>query len=152
MIFSRRMKSSSSAGPRAPALSEFWLSAIATPWLVVSTCPLESTRTRSSVSMVALTPSSATVPVLPEKFCSDSVLPVGSLEGGLTLAPTGGVGAFASPYSSGLVRVGRHAAGERLGVDRLLGGRVALARGRRGGSGRTAVGVSCRGACRIEFG
>ncbi|MGC4061090.1 MAG: hypothetical protein QM749_09735 [Aquabacterium sp.] len=33
------MKSSSSAGPRSPAFSEFWLSATGTPWLVVSTCP-----------------------------------------------------------------------------------------------------------------
>jgi hypothetical protein len=30
------MKSSSSAGPRAPLFNEFWLSAIAVPWLVVS--------------------------------------------------------------------------------------------------------------------
>ena len=30
------MKSSSSVGPRSPALSEFWLSATGTPWLVVS--------------------------------------------------------------------------------------------------------------------
>src|SRR5690554_7367395 len=36
VIFSRRMKSLSSAGPRTPALSEDWLSAISTPWLVVS--------------------------------------------------------------------------------------------------------------------
>ena len=34
VIFSRRMKSSSSVGPRSPAFSEFWLSAMATPWLV----------------------------------------------------------------------------------------------------------------------
>ena len=31
------MKSSSSVGPRRPALSEFWLSPTGTPWLVVST-------------------------------------------------------------------------------------------------------------------
>ena len=36
MIFSRRMKSSSSVGPRGPCFSEFWLSAMTTPWLVVS--------------------------------------------------------------------------------------------------------------------
>src|SRR5690606_24475774 len=36
VIFSRRMKSLSSAGPRTPALSEDWLSAMSTPWLVVS--------------------------------------------------------------------------------------------------------------------
>ena len=35
VIFSRRMKSSSRVGPRAPLLSEFWLSAIGAPWLVV---------------------------------------------------------------------------------------------------------------------
>src|SRR5436190_3929184 len=36
VIFSRRMKSSSSVGPRTPALSELWLSGICRPWLVVS--------------------------------------------------------------------------------------------------------------------
>jgi hypothetical protein len=35
--FSRKWKSSSSVGPRMPALSEFWSSAMGTPWLVVST-------------------------------------------------------------------------------------------------------------------
>ena len=51
VIFSRRMKSSSSVGPRSPAFSEFWLSAMATPWLVVSTWPPASARTRSSEPM-----------------------------------------------------------------------------------------------------
>ena len=54
VIFSRRMKSSSSVGPRRPAFSEFWLSATGTPWLVVSTWPLASTRTRSSGSIVGV--------------------------------------------------------------------------------------------------
>ena len=53
------MKSSSSVGPRRPALSEFWLSAIGTPWLVVSARPLESTRTRSSGPLPGLMPGSA---------------------------------------------------------------------------------------------
>ena len=35
VIFSRRMKSSSSVGPRGVARSEFWLSATGMPWLVV---------------------------------------------------------------------------------------------------------------------
>ena len=34
VIFSRRMKSSSSVGPRSPAFSECWLSATGTPWFV----------------------------------------------------------------------------------------------------------------------
>jgi len=35
MIFSRRMKSSRSGGPRTPAFAELWLSAIGVPWFVV---------------------------------------------------------------------------------------------------------------------
>jgi hypothetical protein len=31
VIFSRRMKSSSSVGPRSPSFSEFWLSETGTP-------------------------------------------------------------------------------------------------------------------------
>ena len=54
VIFSRRMKSSSSVGPRSPAFSEFWLSATGTPWLVVSGWPPESTRTRSSGPVAGL--------------------------------------------------------------------------------------------------
>jgi hypothetical protein len=34
-IFSRRMKSSSSVGPRVPSRRLFWLSEIRVPWLVV---------------------------------------------------------------------------------------------------------------------
>ncbi len=41
VIFSRRTKSSSSVGPRAPLVSEFWLSEIAVPWLVVSVLSAE---------------------------------------------------------------------------------------------------------------
>ena len=36
VIFSRKTRSSSSVGPRVPARSEFWLSEIGNPWLVVS--------------------------------------------------------------------------------------------------------------------
>ncbi len=39
VIFSRRMKSSMSDGPRAPARKEFWSSAMGTPWSVVSFSP-----------------------------------------------------------------------------------------------------------------
>ena len=38
---------------------------------------------------MALTPSGAVVPALSEKFTSESVLPVGSLEGGSTVTPAG---------------------------------------------------------------
>jgi hypothetical protein len=48
VIFSRRMKSSSSVGPRSPAFSECWLSATGTPWFVLRARAVESTRTRSS--------------------------------------------------------------------------------------------------------
>ena len=41
-------KSSSSVGPRRPALSEFWLPETRTPWFVVSAWPPESTRAASS--------------------------------------------------------------------------------------------------------
>ena len=50
------MKSSSSAGPRRPAFSEFWLSATGTPWLVVSARSPESTRTRSSGAVRGIEP------------------------------------------------------------------------------------------------
>src|SRR5262245_5135160 len=90
------MKSSSSAGPRRPALSELWLSAIVTPWLVVSARSLESTRTRSSDPLVALLPSAAPVPAFGEAFPSVSVLAVTSGRSGFACCVTCG---RASPYS-----------------------------------------------------
>ena len=53
VIFSRRMKSSRSVGPRSPARSEFSSSAIGTPWLVVSV--LSSGNARKGASATALT-------------------------------------------------------------------------------------------------
>ncbi|MCY1369655.1 hypothetical protein D9M69_567070 [compost metagenome] len=97
------MKSSSSTGPRTPYFSEFWLSAMGTPWLVVSICPEESTRTRSSDSMVQFTPSVATPPVFSEWFSSESVLPDGSRDCGSTVAPGSGDKPFWKPCSPALV-------------------------------------------------
>ncbi|MDQ0017420.1 hypothetical protein J2W23_005833 [Variovorax boronicumulans] len=76
---------------------------MATPWLVVSTCPLESTRTRSSVPIVALSPSRAAAPVLSEGLRSESVLAPGSRDGGVTVTPAGVACALSWPYSSGLL-------------------------------------------------
>jgi hypothetical protein len=70
--------------------------------LVVSACPAESTRTRSSESIVEFTPSGATLPVLSERLSSDSVLPVGSRDAGFAVAPCGGLTPFAKPCSAGL--------------------------------------------------
>jgi hypothetical protein len=83
VIFSRRMKSSSSAGPRTPYFSEFWLSATGTPWLVVSTLAAgvdahAVERFDGGVHARA----GATLPVFSEPFSSDSVLAVGSRECG----------------------------------------------------------------------
>jgi hypothetical protein len=99
--FSRRMKSSRSAGPRRPALSEFWLSAMGWPKFVVSGWPPQSIRTRSSGSAPGVTPSRAGAPVLAEVVASVSVLPVtlGSEDSAAT--PDLGVRA-ASPISAGL--------------------------------------------------
>ena len=96
------MKSSSSVGPRKPALSEFWLSATGTPWLVVSTRPPESTRTRSSGPFVGLKLiCGLPLPTFSDAFVSVSVLPVTIGCGGSTLCPVGGCIA-ASPNSPGL--------------------------------------------------
>src|SRR6478735_195053 len=98
------MKSSSSAGPRRPAFSEFWLSATGTPWLVVSTRSAESARTRSSGVLVVLSPiGGAPDPTLGEGLTSVSVLPVAAGSRGAWCAPSRGVRA-ASPYSPALVR------------------------------------------------
>ena len=75
------MKSSSSTGPRVPDFNEFWLSAIRTPWFVVSGWPPPSTRTRSSGPVVGLLPSGALPPVLADVLASDSVLAVGRRDG-----------------------------------------------------------------------
>ena len=104
VIFSRRMKSSSSVGPRSPAFSEFWLSAMATPWLVVSTWPPPSARTRSSEPIVAFTPGRGVLsPVLSEGFDSLSVLAVTAGEAGSACRPSGGCTALSRPSSSGLL-------------------------------------------------
>src|SRR5687768_5265473 len=96
------MKSSSSVGPRSPALSEFWLSAIGTPWLVVSTRPPESTRTRSSGPTVGLKLTCGLPrPTFSDAFTSVSVLPPTIGCGGSTACPCGGAIA-ASPNSPGL--------------------------------------------------
>jgi hypothetical protein len=103
VIFSRRMKSSSSAGPRMPARSECWLSATGTAWLVVRVRPLESARTRSSGAIAALIPSSGLPsPTLSEAAASVSVLAVAAVLGASCVGP--GCGAVAiSPYSSALL-------------------------------------------------
>ena len=75
VIFSRRMKSCSSVGPRSPALSELWLSATGTPWFVVSAWPVESTRTRSSEPIVLLSPTTGPpLPTLSDGWRSVTVL------------------------------------------------------------------------------
>ncbi len=103
VIFSRRMKSSSSVGPRSPAFSEFWLSPTPTPWLVVSIWPVESTRTRSSEAFVGLVPGVAPLPVFAEALLSLSVLAPTSTDPGSTVAPTGGETALARPCSFALL-------------------------------------------------
>src|SRR5687767_13787229 len=103
VIFSRRMKSSSSVGPRRPAFREFWLSAIGTPWLVVSTRPVESTRTRSSGPTVGFCPMlGPPLPTLSDPFSSVTVLAptIGSAD--LTEAPFGGVTITSWSYSAAL--------------------------------------------------
>src|SRR5688572_28652842 len=97
------MKSSSSAGPRRPAFSEFWLSATGTPWLVVSTRLPESARTRSSGPLVGLNPTGgAPDPSLVDGLLSLSVLPVVDGSRGSWCAPGLGL-RDAVPYSSGLL-------------------------------------------------
>src|SRR5690606_37414593 len=71
--------------------------------LVVSTWPVESTRTRSRGLMVLLTPSGATVPVFAEALVSDAVLAPGRREGALTVVPGAGANPFVNPCSPGLV-------------------------------------------------
>ena len=90
VIFSRRMKSSSSVGPRRPAFSEFWLSATGMPMFVVSAWPPALTRTRGSEPSLPLNPSSvAGSPVLTVVFVSVSELAVTS-DGASACWPSGG--------------------------------------------------------------
>ncbi len=102
VIFSRRMKSSSSAGPRSPALSEFWLSAMATPWLVVSIWPAASTRTLSSEPGRRFSPDGGMSPVLADALVSLSVLATALADDGSAVWPAGGETALSWPKSSGL--------------------------------------------------
>ena len=102
VIFSRRMKSSSKAGPRKPAFSEFWLSATDTPWFVVRTRPPESTRTRSSGRLPGLNPARADVPAFSDSLLSVSVLPVAAGSDGALATPSGGTRAR-SPCSASLL-------------------------------------------------
>ena len=105
VIFSRRMKSSMRVGPRRPALSEFWLSATGTPWLVVSPWPVASVRTRSSGPLAGLAPvRGSPLPALAEAFASLRVLPPAEGMGGGKCSPSG-ARAAAGPYSAGLVRL-----------------------------------------------
>ena len=98
------MKSSSSVGPRSPALSEFWLSAIGTPWFVVSTRSPESTRTRSSEPIVSFEPTGGVpLPVLSDAFSSVTVLPVTSGSRGFAVGPGAGRSAASGSNSRGLL-------------------------------------------------
>src|SRR3984885_6243436 len=95
------MKSSSSVGPRRPALREFWLSATFTPWLVVSARPPESTRTRSSEAVVGLEPAvGLPEPSLGDALLSLSVLPLTAGSDGLNELPVAATGG--APNSDGL--------------------------------------------------
>jgi hypothetical protein len=82
-------------------LSEFWLSAIGTPWLVVSTRPDESTLTGPENRWSEFTPSGARLPVFSERLASDRVLP-SQARPGLALAPWGGCRPLANPCSAAL--------------------------------------------------
>src|SRR5688572_13881366 len=101
VIFSRRMKSSSSAGPRSPAFREFWLSAIRTPWLVVRARPEESTRVRSSGPLPGLIPTwGLPWPAFMDALTSERVLPPTIGSRGSWAWPTAG-SADALPNSEG---------------------------------------------------
>ncbi len=103
VIFSRRMKSSIAVGPRRPIFSESWLFPTGTPWLVVSTRPLSSTRTRSSGPFKGFLPiSGVPSPTLGEAMSSVVVLAVASGVDGAWRVPSCG-GKASSPYSRGLV-------------------------------------------------
>src|SRR4030095_2396509 len=103
------MKSSSSAGPRNPALSEFWLSAIGTPWLVVRTRPLESVRTRSSEALPGLKLiCGLPAPTFCEALISVGVIPATTGCGGSTACPTEGLRAR-SPNSLGFAALNGNA-------------------------------------------
>src|SRR6218665_2972197 len=106
VIFSRRMKSLSSAGPRRPALSEAWLSATGTPWLVVRPWPALSASTRPSSPLLAFTPGWAT-PVLALVLASLRVL-APTIGGASTVLPALGRAA-AAPNSLVLLALNGHA-------------------------------------------
>src|SRR5688572_8060567 len=108
------MKSSSSDGPRNPALSEFWLSPTGTPWLVVSARSVESTRTRSSGTLVLLLPTvGLPLPSLSEPCDSVTVLEPASGSSGLRWAPDSGATAVSGSYSPALLALNRSAAAAR---------------------------------------
>ena len=126
VIFSRRMKSSSSVGPRRPAFSEFWLSATGTPWLVVSARPVESTRTRSSGPTVGFWPMfGPPLPTLSDPFSSVTVLAPTIGSAGLTDAPSGGASAASGSYSAALFGLNGKRGRDVLRARRLLGDDVA---------------------------
>ena len=128
VIFSRRMKSSSSAGPRSPALSEFWLSATGTPRLVVSGRSEESVRTRSSGRLPGFCPSFG-LP-LPTLADGDGFGQRAAGDGGALRLRGGAAGVARAPPAvlARLVRVERHGRDERIGGRHFFGQRV---RGRR---------------------
>ncbi len=120
VIFSRRMKSSIRVGPRRPALSEFWLSATATPMLVVSIWPLESTRARSSDSLPGLWPGTGLPsPTFGDVASSLTVLAASIGSCGSTGLPGMRRVAAIEAVLAGLERVGRHRRAGRLGADLL---------------------------------
>jgi hypothetical protein len=95
------MKSSSKAGPRRPALSECWLSATGTAWLVVSVWPVQSARTLSSGKVPGLRPRLGSPrPTFLEATSSVTVL-----------APTIGFGASAVTPGRGLIEALPYSAG-----------------------------------------
>jgi len=97
------MKSLSRAGPRSPALSECWLSATSTPWLVESGWPVASTRSLSSGPTVKSSPAAAGRPVLPDEFASARELAPTRSDGGAACCPCNGTVACSRPYSAALL-------------------------------------------------
>src|SRR6185436_19295873 len=126
VIFSRRMKSSSSVGPRRPALSELWLSPTGTPWLVVSSRAVESARTRSSGPIVLLAPiGGAPLPTLSDAFISVMVLAPTIGSAGFVHSPAVGLTAVSGSNSSGLLALNRNASASAC-VPAALADRVSV--------------------------
>ena len=151
VIFSRRMKSSSSVGPRSPALSECWLSATGTPWLVVSARAVESTRTRSSGPTSGLWPMfGEPLPVFSLPFASVTVLEPTIGSAGLTKAPAGGASAACGSYSLALFGLNGKAAA-RSPVAAAFSASVSPGVGASGWLGPATVGrlarTSLEGGC-----